>query len=517
MFLLAAVAIIGFSSIPFWLGRSAETDDVVFRGTYADTADYSVHVAMMRAGQQGEWTYQLRFTNEPHNPAFIRLFYVFLGHVSRWTNMDVEFVFHAARWFFGLTALFAIYRLFQKIYRQKSSAAFAFFLAVFGAGIGWLQLILGAPLEPISPIDLWLIDAYILFSISLFPSFSLTLTLMAAALYFFFDHLENEKTGSLIWVCLCAVISQLFNPIAFAVIDAAMAGAVIFSWWEHRRIDFRQLRSLIVIAAIQVPLLAYNLFVLVRDPIWSQFTLQNATLSPPPAFYLWGFAPFWIFAIFGAIRAIRERDPISGSMLVWVAGGFALAYLPVLIQRRFLLGITIPLSVLAIYGIQFVLSKLPARLEAVKKREGLIYFSYVLISSISSLFLILNASLFVQTRPVSLFYPRDLETAIQWLEANSKPNEFALASVETSQVIAQETHLQVYTGHEMETLYFDNKESAMRAYFNGTISDEWLSQTSIRWILYGPLEEALTPDFSPSPSLDLVYQNDSVEIYEVTK
>lgn len=514
-FFVIAISILGFSSIPIWLGRQAETDSLVFRGTYVDTADYAVHIAMMQAGRLGEWAYQLRFTSEEHAPAFIRLFYILLGHISRVLRLDVETVYHAARWIFGFTALFAIDRLFQKIFSSKTPARFTFFLAVFGAGIGWLQLILGVPLEPISPIDLWLIDAYILFSMALFPSFSLMLALMAAGLHFFLLFLEDGNWKHIVWVGSLAITSQLFNPIAFAVIDLSMVGAVLFHWWRNKKANFKQGYALLILTFVQMPLFAYNLLILARDPFWSRFTLQNETLSPPPIFYVWGFAPFWLFAIIGIIRSIREQNPTMGAMSTWVISGFVMAYLPVLIQRRFLLGITIPLAVLAIYGFQYLETKLPIALQALKKRENLLRFTYVLLASISSLFLTLNSSLYVLGHPSNLYYPRDLEAAIQWLDNNSSPNDFVLAEVQTSQILAQKTHLKVYVGHEMETLYFHNKEAVMQAYFNGTISDEWLSQTPIRWVIYGPYESEIASSFQPSLSLEPVYQNESVKIYKV--
>lgn len=517
LFLLIGTALLGFSSIPVWLGKSIETEEIVFRGTYTDTQDYAVHVSMMQAGRLGEWAYQLRFTSEEHSPAFIRLFYIFLGHISRWANLDVETVFQLARWFFGLAALFSIDQLFQKIFVERTTARFAFFLAVLGAGVGWLQLLLGAPIDPIAPIDLWLIDAYILFSISLFPSFSFTLTLMTAALYFFFEFMENGKWSQIFLTCVSALLVQLFNPIAFAVIDLAMVGAVLITWWQARKIEIKHGYALSILAAAQGPLLVYNLLILTRDPIWSQFTSQNETLSPPPIFYLWGFAPFWVFAVYGMIKAIREQNHVIGAMTAWVLGGFALAYLPVLIQRRFLLGITIPLAALALYGLHSLIEQLPTSFQFVKKRVNLVSFTYILFASISSIFLLLNSSLYVLGRPEKLFYPSDLESAVQWLNENSFPNDLVLANIESSQILAQRTQLKVYVGHEMETLFFHNKEAVMKGYFNGIISEQWLEQTSIEWIVYGPYEYEINASFSPTSMLQLAYENNSVKIYQILR
>lgn len=514
-FAIIAIAILAFSSIPYWVGNTVETDELLFRGTYFNSADYAVHISMMQAGRMGDWAYQIRFTIEKIQPAFVRMFYIILGHASKWINLDVESTFQTARWIFGFLALFSIHQLCQKVFPSKASALAAFLLAVMGAGAGWLQLMLGAPLEPISPIDFWLIDAYTFFSISLFPSFSFTLILMTTALNLYLDYLDTGKWSTIILVSLLAGISQITNPIAFAVIDIAFVCAAVFRWWKNNTIKLQQLHALILIAMVQIPLLVYNLFILGRDPIWSQFTLQNQTLSPPPIFYMWGFAPFWLFAIWGMINAFRERNPAMAAMSAWVICGFALAYLPVLIQRRFLLGITIPLGILAIYGLSHLLNYLSIRARGFAQRKSLIYFTYILLASVSSIYLVLGSSLYMQTRPSGNFYPRDLENALAWLDQNAAPNDFALGAVETGQLIAQRTRLKTYIGHPMETLFFDDKLTKIEAFYKGRAPNNWIQQTPIQWVIYSKYEKEIASSFIPGPNLELVYQNKTVTIYKV--
>jgi hypothetical protein len=95
------------------VARSVETDELLFRGIFFDEADYSVHLSMMQAGRMGDWIYQMRFTDEEHPAAFLRLFYITLGHISKWIALDAETTFHLARWLFGYLALFAVYQLFS--------------------------------------------------------------------------------------------------------------------------------------------------------------------------------------------------------------------------------------------------------------------------------------------------------------------------------------------------------------------------------------------------------------------
>jgi len=510
-FAIIAVIILTFSSIPFFVGRSSETSNWRFKGIYFDTEDYAVHLSMMQAGRLGDWAYQLRFTDESHSAAYLRLFYVVLGHFSKWTGLSVESTYHLARWVFGLTALYFIYEICQRFLPNKNQARTAFLLAVIGSGVGWLMLFIGVPLEPISPIDFWLIDAYVFFSISLFPSFSFSLMLMALAVNLFFNFLETGNRNSIFWICFLAVLSQTTNPISFAVVDAVFVGAILSLWWRERKVEKLHIVALAWIAISQVPLLVYNFLVLSHTSVWNQFTSQNLTLSPTFGFYLLGFAPFFLFVPYAIYLAIRERMPSLLALTFWIITGFSLAYLPVAIQRRFLLGITIPLGVLAVYG----LGKLIQRVPFLIKRENLVYFTYVLFSSISTLYLVLGLSLFLKTHPPERFYPSELDNAFIWLNENTTPNEFVLADISTSQLVAQKTGLKVYVGHEMETIRFEEKKLEMQAFFVGTQSPDWLSKTQVQWVIFGPYERKIADVFTPPANLELVYDKNGVQIYRV--
>ncbi len=202
-------------------------------------------------------------------------------------------------------------------------------------------------------------------------------------------------------------------------------------------------------------------------------------------------------------------------MSAWLISGFALAYLPTLIQRRFLLGITIPLGILAIYGLNNLIKQASIRMPNILKREGLVYFSYILFASISCIYLSLGLGLHMQTRPADKFYPADIENALIWLDKNATSNDFVLADVKTSQLVAQRTKLKTYVGHEMETLFFNKKKSVMRAYYQGLAPQDWLEQTSVQWVIYGPFEKDISNSFEADAELEIAYKNDTVTIYAV--
>lgn len=514
--LIAATLILVWGSIPTWAGRLAETSDLRFRGIYFDEQDYAVHIATMQSGIQGEWAYRLRFTTEPHRPAYLRMFYIVLGHVSGWLRMDPEWAYHLARWIFGYAALFALYGLFCRVFPDRFWARLAFLFAALGAGLGWIQLIMGWIPGEYSPVDFWLIDAYVLFSLSLFPHFAFVTALMCGAISLWLEYLASPRWRTAGWIALSAVTVQLVNPIAFVLVDVAMVGATLTSWWSNRRVRPGDALALLALAAVQIPLLAYNFTILSRDPIWSQFTLQNATLSPGLSYYVWGFALFWPPALLGTWTFLKGRSPALGAALLWVIAAFALAYAPFNIQRRFLHGITIPLAILATQGLIELVGRGAAGAGRRQIRlRSTTAVAYVLLASVSSLYLGLGQAMYMNTHPAKYFYPAALGEALDWLKANSAPGAFVLGAQESGSLAAQKAGLRTYLGHPMETLSFEEKGGRVQAYYQGLLPEDWPGPDTVQWVIYGPYERALGADFQPGGNLELRYENEAVRIYAV--
>jgi hypothetical protein len=511
--LTASIIILLWGSIPTWAGHQLENQDLRFRGIYFDTQDYAVHIATMEAGRQGEWAYQFRFTTEPHRPAYIRLFYMALGHVSRWLRLPSESTYHLARLLLGMGALLALYRLMQQIFADRFWARTAFLLAAIGSGLGWLQLILDWSPGPITPIDFWLIDDYVFFSLSIFPHFAFVTAAICMALNWWLEFLEEPNWKKVALITSTAILVQFVNPIAFATIDVSFVGGTLFSWWRSRKIAMTDIAAISVIAIAQLPLVAYNFLVLSNDPLWSQFTTQNQTLSPPPIYYVWGFALFWIPALAGAIIAFRGKKNALGASIFWIVCGFALAYTPVYIQRRFLQNITIPLAILATVGLIRLFEIAATRSIAITRWRSSLVLLFIFLTSISSLQLGLSQIAYLQTRPTNLFYPASLDNAIRWFRENAHYNDFVLASEQTSQVLAQKAGLRAYMGHEMETLRYKDKMGEVEAFFQGELPE--LASRPIKWIVYGPLERQLGPEFDAPVNLELVYDSQDLQIYQV--
>jgi len=511
--LTVSILILILASLPTWAGYGAETSELKFRGMYYDSQDYSAHIAMMESGIHGAWSYQFRFTSEALRPAYVRLFYIILGHFSRWLGLNPELAYQLALWIFGIFALVSLYRLMRHIFQERFWARVAFFLAAVGSGVGWLQLIFNWTSTQISPIDFWFIDSYIFFGLSVFPHFSFVTAGFCLALSNWLAFIKDPKIQNIFWISVIAFLVQVANPIAFVVVDASFAGAVVFAWWKGSKINPAHIVGLLVIALFQVPFLIYNLVTFSQDPLWSQYTSQHQTLSPPPDYYLWGFAPFLPFAILGAVSALREKSYALGAFVIWIVTAFVLAYSPLYVQRRFVQDITIPLGVLATQGwIQLCERRIFPGSDVMRRKKMLVML-FVFVASLSSVQLSLGRMAYLQTLPEYFYYPSSLDASIAWLRKHADYNDIVLAEELTSQVLAQKAGVRVYGGHEMETLNYLDKQSNVSDFFEGQFPA--LANPPIKWVLYGPEEEAIHPHFAAPETLELVFETPQLKIFQV--
>ena len=79
--------------------------------------------------------------------------------------------------------------------------------------------------------------------------------------------------------------------------------------------------------------------------------------------------------------------------------------------------------------------------------------------------------------------------------------------------MAQKASVRVYFGHEMETLDNRNKQVNVEAFFQGKKPE--LASQPIKWVIYGPFERRINPNFQTPDNLELAYDMPGLQIYEV--
>ena len=81
-----ALGLVVVSSLPYLVAWGVTPESAHFTGLIFNPQDGNSYIAKMRQGFAGSWSFRLPYTPEPHDGAPVYLFYLFWGHVARWTG-----------------------------------------------------------------------------------------------------------------------------------------------------------------------------------------------------------------------------------------------------------------------------------------------------------------------------------------------------------------------------------------------------------------------------------------------
>ncbi len=97
LIILLAVGLVALMSLPYWLATTTARPGTFFTGIIMNPEDSQTYFAKMRQGYDGQWLYTIPFTTEAHEPAWVGVFYVWLGQAARALGVSLTAVWHGAR------------------------------------------------------------------------------------------------------------------------------------------------------------------------------------------------------------------------------------------------------------------------------------------------------------------------------------------------------------------------------------------------------------------------------------
>ena len=149
-----SLAILFAASWPYWLAYRV-SGEYVFTGILINPADGNSYLAKMHQGWNGSWRFTLPYTAEPGPGALIFTWYLFLGHLARWTGASLDLVYALARAGGGLALLLSAYVFLGHFLPEPRARLSGWLLFALGSGLGWLAVPLGAFTS-----DLWVAEAF---------------------------------------------------------------------------------------------------------------------------------------------------------------------------------------------------------------------------------------------------------------------------------------------------------------------------------------------------------------------
>ncbi len=476
-------------------------------GFFVNPIDGLSYLAKINQGANGEWLFHLPYSSGTHLKVFLFSFYILIGKISSLVFGDLRIGFH----FFRLLSSFFFYHqlmLFVDEYFDKGLISRYLKIGVlFGGGLGWLYLISGD-----IPADFWIAEAFPFLSAFVNPHFILSLGLIVFLLrYANSDTLSMSKK---IRLGLAAFILANISP--FAVV---IGGIILIAGnvWDYCKKKQPQFSSLVIYVGLAAPIMIYQ-FWIVRtiDPLIS-WNAQNITTAPLVPNFVFSFSPFFVtnFALLGLF--IIKKIPLNKLQFVlssWMILAMIFVYLPLDLQRRFMVGYYLAAIVLFF---SFINSFRNNHLLSCNKTKRMLLIFMILIFP-SNLILFFGAGSAVIQKNENLFIQTGLVQIYEWLNDFGIQEGVVLTEETEGLSLPAFTNQRVVVGHPFETPFYEKTLDQVNTFFDGSLSelpDQFYRQFNINYILINKTKmDKLKSYFK---SMFPVFENENYLLFQVNK
>lgn len=515
--LVFATVLSAVSLLPYLLAYLWTPPGHHFAGFFFIADDATTYLAKMRQGAEGSWLWTDPYTSEPHGGVFLFSFYLLFGHLAGLLHLPLIATYHLARISGGVALILAADRLCRRLLKPELHRL-ALVLIVLGSGLGFVAQAAGNPSVfgiKIQALDLHLPELSGWYSMLAIPHFAWATALIIASLLGLLDIDAHPNWRAITLTSLAMIALTAIHPQMIPVVGIIWLAyqAVLAAWGQ--RPSWRSLLQAIPFAAT-LPLLAYNAWILFRDPTIAEWASQWRHQAPDPMSLVVSLGVPLGLSVIGMAVAWRQRDRGLALMVVWPPLVAALLYLPNLanIQRRLLDALYVPLGTLAAVGLR----ELTTRLRPAGARR--LRTILVMASCFSSAIVLAIALRFASGAFSEAYVSNDTWQAMQWLSSHHQQSDRALSAPQAGLLLPAWSGVSVYVGHYSETLeYFqkiDNVRTLLQPDTSATRFATFLHANGITLVYWGP-DEAKT-GFQPDaqPILEPVHRDGTVTIYRVS-
>lgn len=545
--LILSVIALAITSIPYAAGAMMATEERVFGGFVYAVADCYSYLAKMRQGAEGAWLFHIPYTPEAHPGAIFYAFRRLLGKIATLVpggNLTTRmiWVYHLARWVFGLGLLVTIYQFLTRLTRSVRIRRLAWLMTTFGSGLGWLLIALGRPNWLGSlPLGFLLPEGFTFLVLFSFPHLALAQTLFLLGLLallkawrlgegdaqhtldgarstpYVNGHSASQVSwpaalkAGLLWL-LMGLVVPFYPAVAWSVAGAAWIALTL----RERRFCWSEAGAAAVAALISAPILIYSAWRFGSHPVYGAWQAQSQVSSPHPLHYLAAYGLPLAFAALATREAWNSKTH-AWVALAWVALGPFLIYPPINEQRRLIVGVQVPLNLLAAIG----LSRVTGLESSTTSLRSKLVAGVVLLALLpTNAMLIAGSTMTVSRRPSPIYRDKEEVAALDWLSQEVNPASVVLASYKTGNYLPVRVGAHAFVGHGAESAHIDQKRAQVAQFFTATSEDDWrrhlLETYGIDYVFWGPMERELgTFDPSAAPYLRQVHEAEDYVIFTV--
>ncbi len=429
-------------SLPFVLAGSAADGQHQFAGFLLNPTDGFSYLAKMRQGFDGQWSFTLPYTAEPGDGAAINLYYLFLGHLARIAGLGLAFTFNLARLLGAAGLCAALYRLLVATL-PEAQRSWAFGLALFGSGLGWLAVLFGGFTS-----DFWVAEAYPFLASFANAHFPLGLALQVYVIT------PTATPRPAAWALASLALVAVY-PFGWAVAVGVLLATVALARVWGQAVRSQGLQAAWVLLA-GLPYALYALWSVSTHPVLAGWNSQNLTPAMPVWDFVISFSPVLLLALPGLYFAWKQRSLPLGVLAAWLLACIVLLHMPLGLQRRLISGLYIPAAVLAVYAAARIFAAAPARW---------VLIVIVLLALPTNLFVLLGAVQAARAQGPALYLHADELAAYAWLDEQAAPGALVLAPERNSLHLPAFADVHVWYGHPFETVQAEQRRGELNAFF----------------------------------------------------
>lgn len=532
LIILLAVGLVALMSLPYWLATTTARPGTFFTGIIMNPEDSQTYFAKMRQGYDGQWLYTIPFTTEAHEPAWVGVFYVWLGQAARALGVSLTAVWHGARSIAQFILFLTTYWFVGAFTENGRERWTAYLLALFGSGLGWALFLFGQTywLDAF-PVDFKQPGAHLFFTALTFPHITLGTALILCSVWGVWQLGQRPSWRLAVALGGAHLLLGIAYPFLIYLV-AGVAALLYLTWvWQRRRILWQTGWQIATAFLIPLPMYAYFAYVLVSNDVFAAWDAQAATPAAPWPHYLVAYGPLLLLGAWHWWRRPLQRAAVT-PLWVWALVVALLLYAPLPPQRRFVQGVHVPLSILAALGFCRLLLPWLARQRPWQKLVQhprysttglftLLTAVFLFVMSLSNLYLLASVSVSaVIQQPDLLFRPDTEAEAAAWLRENGTETAVLLGDYQTGNYVAAQTGRRVVLGHWAETVAYEQKVADVAQFFAAATSDAWrqqyLAAQRITYVWHGPRERELG-GFDPQTAVYLrpIYSNAAITIYDL--
>jgi predicted membrane channel-forming protein YqfA (hemolysin III family) len=528
--LVAALATLLVSSVPYMFGFLATPPDRVYLGLMFDAPDHAQYWSWVTASRDGLFIPNT-MTPEPNAANFLNPIMWALAKLQAIFNLSFAALFQWWRLAAAIVMGPALAVATALLSRGGAQARTAFWIALLGGGVGWTLVVvkyaLGSPDVPF-PQAVYTVEPNTWFGLLGYPYMplaqGLVLTALAGA---FLAHVRGVMWAH-VACALGAAGTALVHAYDLVIVYVVLGASWGLEVWRTRQIP----RGLTVAIAIAVgasaPLALYYQRLTSTDPLWQAVLAQyvNAgvwTPNPPLLVVLLG-APL-LLALWRLAAGLNWSDPGLRFTACWVVAGTVLAYAPTVFQVKLLAALHVPLAILA--ADVWHERAAPWIVRLVKRAGAAGVASWAPAVVLAALVLPTNLYLFAWRlvelrRPDSSYYLTvDEAAALEALAARSGPDDVALALEDVGRWIPNYGRTRAFLAHWSMTNRYLQRRDDVAMFFSTRVDDAWrarlLAQDRVTFVVWTARRaaEGLTYDPASSPLFEPLFVSKTAGVFRV--